>query len=213
MGLNRAGRALAGVGLESFFLSIATAVAPKGWHSHWAAIVFLVLALQAAMGTVLSVVLRRGPLVAREIPFETARDADLSVVLEREEFHPFQLKALLLVLKLRVVNRTDKTKYLGPIRWQIDPPDIDGAPAAGWMPDIDVLREKAELEKRQPNQLAGVIGPSDQITGRLVMALPHQPWGGVGGYTITLEDELAASYTLRRERRGRRTILGATGKR
>ena len=133
------------------------------------------------------------------VPFEAPRDAELRITLDREEIHPFQWKANIVELKLSVQNRTDRTKYLpGPLEWT-----IDGPTDWGQAHDVDVHREQHALQRRRQD-LVGTIPPREAVTGWVSVVLPHQPTGGVGSYTLTLEDELGTQYRLRKERRGSR---------
>lgn len=132
-------------------------------------------------------------------PFQAPGDAELEVILDREEIHPFQWKANIVELKVTVRNRTGKTKHIaGPFEWMIDGPiNWDG------VHDADVTRERYAREQRRQS-LVGELGPYEVITGWVATVLPHQPEGGVGGFTFTIEDELGTRYFLRRERRGGR---------
>ena len=139
----------------------------------------------------------------RPVPFSAPPDAELEISLGHEEFHPFEWKAILLEAKIVIRNKTTKMKYTTRgVRWEIDPPE-DGQ-SSGWMSDIDVLRAREKLKERRFPELHGTIGPLDSIAGWVVMSLPWQPWGGVGGYTVTIEDEIGTKYVLRRDRRGGR---------
>lgn len=167
------------------------------------------LSMFAAAGLILLVVVLNAVVHARRhsqrggapapVPFEAPRDAELRITLDREEIHPFQWKANIVELKLSVQNRTDRTKYLpGPLEWT-----IDGPTDWGQAHDVDVHREQHALQRRRQD-LVGTIPPREAVTGWVSVVLPHQPTGGVGSYTLTLEDELGTQYRLRKERRGSR---------
>jgi len=135
---------------------------------------------------------------ALPIRFSAPDGADLEISLVREEFHPFEYKAILLEAKIEILNRTTKTKYVGP--FAIESPTGGGLN----IHDIDVSRAIYRLKEKKPPELHGVIGPEDTLSGWLHASLPHQPWGGIGEYSIKMEDEMGTQYTLRRERRGSR---------
>jgi hypothetical protein len=134
------------------------------------------------------------------IRFTAPDDAELVIFLDREEFHPFQYEAILLEAKFRVENMTDKTKHIMGTTWAMDPAKDGGGMPMG----IEVHRAVYALQQQRPPQLHGTIAPKDTISGWAHVALPWQPWGGVGGYTVTIEDEVGTQYVLRRERRGGR---------
>jgi hypothetical protein len=136
-----------------------------------------------------------------ELTFQAPEDAELEIVMEREEFHPFQFKANFLEAKIRVRNKTPKTKYIKHTQWEIDPPEDN---VHNYITDIEVHRALHALKERRPPELHGIIAPNDTIAGWLHIALPHQPWGGIGGFAVTIEDELGVQYVLRRDRRGGR---------
>lgn len=129
------------------------------------------------------------------VKFDALPVAELEIVLEREEVHPFNAKANLVETRIEVRNLTDKVKHLGPVGCNAD--DRPGKS----INDNDVHQEKAALERKR-NRLPGNIEPGGTVSGWLVWALPYQPQGGVGPYTLTVKDELGAEYTLRQERRG-----------
>jgi hypothetical protein len=135
-----------------------------------------------------------------EHPFLAPNDAELEIVMEREEFHPFQYKAILLEAKVRIRNKSTKIKYPRAQRWEMRMPE--GSPDSHFT-DIDVQREVAALGDKR-NKLARQIAPLETITGWSVVALPHQPSGGVGAYTLTIEDEVGTQYVLHKERHGSR---------
>lgn len=135
--------------------------------------------------------------VTKPIPFDTPLDADLGIMLEREQFHPFQYKAIIAEVQVSIRNRTDKPKYLMHFKWE-----MDGPLNKDWQ-DIEVQRERYTLELRR-QRLPGTLGPWESVRGWLVTALPHQPSGGVAGYTLSLEDEIGTQYSIRRDRRGGR---------
>jgi len=133
--------------------------------------------------------------------FSAPTDAELEVTIETEEFHPFEYKAILLEVKVSVRNLTNKMKYM-KVMWNIDNPR-DGQYTA-WQGDIEVDRALHALAKKRSPELPGTVRPGDSIAGWLFAPLPHQPRGGIGGYTLTIEDEVGAQYVLRRDRRGER---------
>ena len=144
-----------------------------------------------------------GPPRAEPIPFQAPADAELEIYLDREEFHLFRYQAILLEAKVTIQNTTDKTKYTKGPQWNIDPP-MDGQFSDFY--DIEAMRRLDDLRnKRTP--LISTVAPRDSVEGWIHVALPHQAWGGVGGFTITLEDEIGTQYVLRRERRGGRDPL------
>lgn len=144
------------------------------------------------------------------ILFQAPDNADLEVVMEREEFHPFQHMAVLLEAKIRIRNKTTKTKYINHMRWEIDPA-VDGQDAR-WGTDTEVHRALFSLKEKR-NELPGHVGPLDTIAGWVHVSLPHQPRGGIGGYTTIVEDEVGAGYVLRRETRRTGTMTPSTPKR
>lgn len=135
------------------------------------------------------------------IPFVAPDDAELAISMVWEEYQPFDWRALLLEAKIEIKNRTAKTKYTMGTMWEIDPPE-DGP--SGHYHDIEILRALHELEKKRVPRLPGIIGPNDSVSGWVHVSLPHQSWGGVGGFTLRIEDEIGTQYVLRRERRGGR---------
>ena len=142
---------------------------------------------------------------ADDVAFQAPDDAELEIY-GREEIHPFEWKANLLELRVTVHNLTGKIKHLAsPFTWTIDGVEEDVGEAVDIFPraDIAVGRELHALELRRP-PLVSMIPAGDTVTGWVFTALRHEPWGGVGGYTFTVEDELGTQYRLRKERRGGR---------
>ena len=74
--------------------------------------------------------------------------------------------------------------------------------ACTYVTDIEVHRALHALQEKRPPELHGIIAPNDTLIGRVHVALPHQLWGRIGGFTVTIEDEVGTQYVLRRDRRG-----------
>ncbi len=135
--------------------------------------------------------------IPEAILFDAPPDADLKILLEQENFHPFRYLGIIAELQLSVENLTNKVKYFGPIRWEIDDRFNEDLGGSG------IYVEKHALQsRRQP--LPGTLSPGEAVKGWLVVVLPHRPSGGIGGFTLTLEDEIGIQYSIRRDQRGSR---------
>jgi len=123
---------------------------------------------------------------------------ELEVAIEREEWHPFRYKALILEARVRIHNRS--AVYMRRLRRragaQIHEPDRD-PPSFAFMEDIEVDREVHRLEESR-NPWPHSIDPKQTIHGWYVLALPHRPHGGEPSYEIVVSDELGHEYGVRR---------------
>ena len=133
-----------------------------------------------------------------EIRFSASDDADLEVFLVQKEVKLFRWKALLFEVKVEVRNRTPGSKRIERTTWEIGPPD-SGQPRYY---EDDVRRAVEELKRNRTQLEHIIIEPNDIVTGWIPVALPDQMSGGVGGFTLRIQDELGTEYVLRREQLG-----------
>jgi hypothetical protein len=132
---------------------------------------------------------------ARGHRFESPPDADLAIYLETEHVDPFEFKAIIVDVRIRVENLTDKPKRTRGITWQLDTQSDQGVWRA---PEVS----QAEHEhKRDLPGLPSRIGARQIVSGWATTALPYDPTGGVGAYSIHLDDEIGTRYTFRQTRR------------
>jgi hypothetical protein len=123
---------------------------------------------------------------------------ELEVFIEREEWHPFQFKALILEARVRIRNRssTHARRLRRRAASQIYEPG-QGTPSFAFMDDIDVSREVHRLEE-QRNSWPRAVEPKQTVHGWYVLSLPHRPQGGEPSYEIIVSDELGHEYGVRR---------------
>jgi hypothetical protein len=123
---------------------------------------------------------------------------ELEVFIEREEWHPFRLKALILEARIRIRNRS--TAYTRRLRRRAEvriyEPGQD-APSFAFMEDIEVHREVYRLQESR-NPWPHSVDPGQTVHGWYVLALPHRPQGGEPSYEIVISDELGHEYGVRR---------------
>ena len=126
-------------------------------------------------------------------------DAELEIVLEREEIRPFKFLANLVELKVRVRNLTDKPKHLDRWGWTVQSGEVEPDTPPFW--DADAMREAHEAAQRQ-HTVPSKVGPLDTTSGWIATAIPHEVSGRVGAYNVYAKDELGATYILLMPPRG-----------
>jgi len=131
--------------------------------------------------------------------FSAPEDAELEIVLEREEIRPFKFLANLVELKVRVRNLTDKPKHLDRWGWTVQSGEAEPDTPPFW--DADAMREAHEAAQRQ-HTMPSKLGPLDTTSGWIATAIPHEVSGRVGAYNVYAKDELGATYILLMPRRG-----------
>ena len=123
---------------------------------------------------------------------------ELEVSIEREEWHPFRYKALILEARVRIHNRS--AAYTRRLRRRaearIHEPDRE-PPSFAFMKDIEVSREVHRLEQ-QRDAWPRSVDPKQMVRGWYVLSLPHRPQGGEPSYEIVVSDELGHEYGVRR---------------
>jgi hypothetical protein len=123
---------------------------------------------------------------------------ELVVFIDREEWHPFQFKALILEARVRIRNRS--STHMRRLRRRAEPQIYEpgqGTPDFAFMTDIDVSREVHRLED-QRGPWPRTVEPRQTVHGWYVLSLPHRPQGGEPSYEIVVSDELGHEYGVRR---------------
>jgi hypothetical protein len=123
---------------------------------------------------------------------------ELEVSIEREEWHPFRYKALILEARVRIHNRSaaHTRRLRRRAEAQIYEPDRE-PPSFAFMEDIEVQREEYRLQESR-NPWPHSVDPKQTVHGWYVLALPHRPQGGEPSYEIIVLDELGHEYGVRR---------------
>jgi hypothetical protein len=128
---------------------------------------------------------------------------ELEVFIEREEWHPFRYKALILEARVRIHNRS--AVYTRRLRRRAEARIYEpghGPPNLAFMEDIEVDREVHRLQENR-NPWPHSIDPKQTVHGWYVLSLPHRPQGGEPSYEIIVSDELGHEYGVRRLARPR----------
>jgi hypothetical protein len=123
---------------------------------------------------------------------------ELEVFIDREEWHPFQFKALILEARVRIRNRS--STHARRLRRRAEPRIYEpgqGTPDFAFMTDLDVSREVHRLED-QRGPWPRTVEPRQTVYGWYVLSLPHRPQGGEPSYDIVVSDELGHEYGVRR---------------
>jgi hypothetical protein len=115
-------------------------------------------------------------------------DRELEMTIEREEWHPFEGKALIVEIKLSIHNCSSHTKRLAG-GFGIEAPNVQ---------DIEVDREQFQYQKKRALP-SSRIEPGETETGWLVAAFPPRPQGGAPTYAVKVDDELRHMYGVRRK--------------
>ena len=123
---------------------------------------------------------------------------ELEVSIEREEWHPFRFKALILEARIRIYNRS--SAHARRLRRRAVYPIYEpghSPPSFEFMEDIEVSREVHRLEENR-NPWPHSVDPKQTVHGWYVLSLPHRPQGGEPSYEIIVSDELGHEYGVRR---------------
>jgi len=123
---------------------------------------------------------------------------ELEVSIEREEWHPFRFKALILEARIRIYNRS--SAHARRLRRRAVYPIYEpgySPPSFEFMEDIEVGREVHRLEENR-NPWPHSVDPKQTVHSWYVLALPHRPQGGEPSYEIIVSDELGHEYGVRR---------------
>ena len=120
------------------------------------------------------------------MPDANAEDGDLTVWWDREEWHPFKFKALILQVRVNVRNNTDHRKALTEVEVRSD----------RWPPvaqrDAEVDQEVGRLEMYRATRLPGVVDQEETVSYWLFRAFAHNPQGGRPTYAVIVRDNLVS---------------------
>jgi hypothetical protein len=120
-------------------------------------------------------------------PVGIAESDVLLITIDKEEWHPFDHKALILGVRITVVNKTDQEHALMGVQLHgIDPWRIS-------MHDIDVDRERYRWKESRP-QFHGTSPPGETTIGWVWMAFDQRLREGRPGYELTIRDGVDNQY-------------------
>jgi hypothetical protein len=117
----------------------------------------------------------------------TSESGDLLITIDKEEWHPFDHRALILGVRITVVNKSDQEHALTGVGVRgIDPWSLS-------MHDIDVGRETYRYKESRP-QFHGTSPPGETTIGWVWMAFDQRFGEGRPGYRLTIEDGVGNKY-------------------
>jgi hypothetical protein len=125
------------------------------------------------------------------LPFVRTRSGpDLKVTILSKDWDNFQYQALILEMRVRIENRTDKRKKLSGFALTIQ----SGGASAGIF-ETTVLQEIERRKQTHPRlDYISVIEPKDTVTGWMVYAFPRPFEPGEPTFTFAVSDELNVKY-------------------
>jgi hypothetical protein len=139
-----------------------------------------------------------GPTLAA---FAAPPNAELEIVLEREDIRRFKFLANILELTVRIRNLTDRPKALNEWGWTTEDDevveDVDAPPYR----DVDAMSE-AHLAAQLQSAVPAKVDAFETVSARIATAMPHQMPDCIDAYNVHITDDLGGTYILLMPRRG-----------